>query len=331
MTIVKTGLLAHFLCAIIITAVAAAQSSKNEAPKRPEGRHAESVSVLILSTMLADHGIGEWGFAALVEVDGRKLLFDTGARPETVLQNARELGVDLSDVEDVVLSHNHTDHTGGLITLRKEFAQRNPKALSRTHVARGIFPSRPHDGRERNPMPRIREEYEKTGGEFVVHDSPFEWAPGVWLTGPVPRIHPEKNWSGLGRIQTADGLIEDTIPESMSLVIDTPRGLVVISGCGHAGLVNILEYARSQVRETDVYAALGGFHLFAADDAVLEWTAAKFREFGLKHFLGSHCTGIEAVYRIRDAAGLDRATCVVGAVGSGFSLRGGIDPARIAR
>ena len=66
-----------------------------------------------------DDGIGEWGFAAVVEVDGHRILFDTGARPDTVLNNAKELGVDLSNITDVVLSHNHADHTGGLMTLRR--------------------------------------------------------------------------------------------------------------------------------------------------------------------------------------------------------------------
>ncbi len=324
-------LLLCFLCSLFYAVTSDAQRSTDEALERSDYRKVESVSVLILSTMLADRGIGEWGFAALVEVDGRKLLFDTGARPQTVLQNSVELGVDLSDVEDVVLSHNHTDHTGGLITLRSHFAEQNPRALSRTHVGKGIFLSRPGDGREWNPMPRIREEYESAGGEFVVHDGPYEWAPGVWLTGPVPRIHPERNWSGVGQIRTANGLQADTIPESMSLVIETSEGIVVVSGCGHAGIINILEYARSQFRRSNIHAVLGGFHLFTADDETLKWTAQKFKEFGLKHFLGSHCTGIEAVYQIRDAVGLARENCVVGAVGSSFTLGEGIDPVRLAR
>ncbi|WP_296705813.1 MBL fold metallo-hydrolase, partial [Algoriphagus sp.] len=72
------------------------------------------LKITTLSTMLANKGIGEWGYSALIESEGRKLLFDTGSRPETVLQNAQELGIDLSDVEDVYLSHNHWDHIGGL-------------------------------------------------------------------------------------------------------------------------------------------------------------------------------------------------------------------------
>ena len=94
----------------------------------------QSLRVLILSTMLADAGIGEWGFAALVEADGHRLLFDTGRHPDTVLRNARDLGVNLSDVTDVVLSHHHGDHTGGLFTLRQELSKGNADAISKVHV-----------------------------------------------------------------------------------------------------------------------------------------------------------------------------------------------------
>lgn len=72
-----------------------------------------TLKITTLSTMLADKGIGEWGYAALIEVDGHKILFDTGNKPKTALQNALDLNIDLSDVEDVFLSHNHSDHTGG--------------------------------------------------------------------------------------------------------------------------------------------------------------------------------------------------------------------------
>jgi 7,8-dihydropterin-6-yl-methyl-4-(beta-D-ribofuranosyl)aminobenzene 5'-phosphate synthase len=283
----------------------------------------------VLSTMLSgnpDGGIGEWGFAALIEVDGRRILFDTGARPETVLKNARELKVDLTNVQDVILTHNHSDHTTGLLTLRREYAREKKTALSVVHVGRGIFWERPS-----SKMNEVKTEYEAMGGSFIEYNEPKEIAPGVWLTGPVPRQHAERNWSGSGRVKTPDGLVEDTIPEDMSLVLATEKGLVLVSGCGHAGIINTLEVARRIVREKPVYAAIGGFHLFNLDDQKLDWTAGKLKEFGLRHFLGAHCTGIEAVYRIRERAGLDRQSCVVGAVGSSFSLDKGIDPLPLAR
>ena len=300
-------------------------------PVAPPSR-VSALRIVVLSTMLAEAGIGEWGFAALVEADGRTLLFDTGARPRTVLDNAKELGIELSAVEEVVLSHNHEDHTAGLLTLRRELAAKNPKAMSRVHVGKGIFWSRPRgQGGEGNSMIDVRRQFEATGGAFVEHDGPVQLQPGLWLTGPVPRVHAERNWSGRGQVQKAEGVVEDDIPEDSSLVADTSRGLVLLAGCGHAGVVNALEYARKVVRPAPLHAAIGGFHLFSASDAHLEWTAARLREFGIENLIGAHCTGLEAVYRLRDKAGLDRATAVVGAVGARFELGQGIDPGNLAR
>ena len=315
-------------------AVVAATAVLASAVPARAGEPAKAVKVTVLSTMLAGDprgGIGEWGFAALLEVDGRKLLIDTGARPETVLRNVEELGIDLSDVTDLVITHNHGDHTAGLVTLRRAVAKRNPRALTRAHVARGIFQPRPGPGgRDGNGLLPFKAEYEALGGTFVEHAGPIELTPAVWFTGPVPRPHPERNWSAPGRVQSPAGVVEDTIPEDASIVVDTPGGLVLVSGCGHAGIINTMEHARKVVRAAPFVAAIGGFHLFAASDATLDWTASKLREFGLQHFLGAHCTGIEAVYRLRGLVGLTRATAAVGAVGSSFTLGKGISALSLA-
>jgi 7,8-dihydropterin-6-yl-methyl-4-(beta-D-ribofuranosyl)aminobenzene 5'-phosphate synthase len=292
---------------------------------------ASSVRVIVLSTMLADtRGVGEWGFGAVVEVDGRRMLFDTGKFPDTVLRNARDLGIDLASIDEVILSHNHIDHTGGLVTLRRELSKSNPQALSKAHVGRGIFWERPSDPPEESAI-SLGAAYEKLGGRFIEHAEPAEIHPGVWLTGPVPRVHPEKNWSAVGKVRAPEGLVEDTIPEDQSLVIETDSGLVVVSGCGHAGIINSLEYARKAVKDAPIHAALGGFHLFIASGEHLAWTGAKLKEMGLEHFLGAHCTGIEAVFRLRSSTGLVRDRCVVGSVGAAFELGKGIEPLLLAR
>lgn len=274
--------------------------------------------------MLADRvGIGEWGFAALAEADGRRILFDTGGRPDSLLANAAELGIDLTGIPDVVLSHNHGDHTVGLPSVRKLLAK------ARVHTGKGIFYSRPAASGEINYLLIDRAKIE--GLNFIEHSKPAELAPGVWLTGPVPRKYPERNFGGVGRIVTPEGTVEDTVPEDTSLVFDTDRGLVVLSGCGHAGIANTLEYARTVIRPAPIHAAIGGWHLFQLDDAKLQWTAGKLREFGVENFLGAHCTGIEAVYRIRELNRMPREKCVVGAVGAVFELKSGINPGLIAR
>jgi 7,8-dihydropterin-6-yl-methyl-4-(beta-D-ribofuranosyl)aminobenzene 5'-phosphate synthase len=293
-----------------------------------------AVKVTVLSTMVADlTGIGEWGFAALVEVDGYRLLFDTGHREDTVLRNAEELKVDLSDVTDVVLSHNHLDHTGGLLSLRRSLGAKSPRALSRAHVGTGVFLPRRELGQgdsETNPMPAIREAYAAGGGTIVEHARAEKLAPGVWLTGPVARRFPEKNYPRRWRIVTAGGVVEDTIPEDQSLVVETGDGLLVVTGCGHAGIGNILAQAREMVPGAPVRAVVGGLHLLDADEASLAWTAERMREAGVRKLLGAHCTGLEAVYRLRALLGLDRASVVVGSVGSTYSSATGLDPLWLA-
>ena len=306
-----------------------AQPAATTSQERP---HVRSLKITVLSTMLAGDGlesVGEWGFAALVEADGRRILFDTGARPDTVRANLKDLGIDLSGITDLIISHNHGDHTGGLLTLRSAFA--GGDTLARAHVGRGIFWPRPSNGRDTNGLLPFKADYERGGGRFIEHAAANQIAPGIWVTGPVPRLHPERNWSGGGRVQSPDGLTEDTIPEDMSLVFDTPSGLVVLSGCGHAGIINTLEHARKIVRAAPIHAAVGGFHLFAASDDHLAWTTKQLKGMGLQHFLGAHCTGIEAVFRVREQCSLPRSAAAVGSVGAVFALGQGIKPTTLAR
>lgn len=300
-------------------------------PARPQ---VQQLKITVLSTMLADGDeLGEWGFAALIEADGRRLLFDTGAKADVVLKNLSTLKLDLSDTPDVVLSHWHSDHLGGFLPLRRAVMAQSPEALARTHVGAGIFDSRigTPPRVELNPMIRMKPEYEATGGQFLEHDKPVQLWPGVWLSGPVPRKHPERNWSGRARVKTAEGVVEDTIRDDVALIIDTAEGLVVVTGCGHAGAINIIDHARTFVRPARVHALLGGIHLFNASEATLKWTTDNLRDIGVDHFMGAHCTGIETVYRFRADLNLSRAHCVVGAVGASFELGKGIDPLAIAK
>ncbi len=320
------------LCRLVLFLVTTAAFAADSAPQSPA--KVRSLKITILSTMLADGStLGEWGFAALVEVDGHRLLFDTGAHSDVVLKNAQSLHIDLTNVPDVVLSHSHWDHVGGLLTLRDSVLPGSPAALARVHAGAGIFLPRHEEGlpAETNPMLTIKPAYEKTGGEFFIHDGPAQLYPGVWLTGPVPRKYPERNWSGNGTVTTAAGTREDNIPEDSALVFDTEQGLVVLTGCGHAGVVNIIEYARTIVRPARIHALIGGVHLFNANDKTLAWTSDRLRELGVDNFLGAHCTGIETVYTLRHSLGLDRAHAVVGAVGADFELGPGIHPGHIAQ
>jgi 7,8-dihydropterin-6-yl-methyl-4-(beta-D-ribofuranosyl)aminobenzene 5'-phosphate synthase len=210
--------------------------------------------------------------------------------------------------------------------------KKNPEALSVAHLGKGIFYSRPKANEvEGNTAIEMRQEYRFAGGKFIEHDGPAELYPGIWITGPVPRKYPERNWSGKGVVSTPNGMLEDNIPEDQSVVINTNRGLVVITGCGHAGIVNTLTFAEAQFPKTPVYAVIGGIHLFSASDETVNWTADKFKDFGVQYFVGAHCTGINTVYAIRDRLKMSRKSAVVGAVGATFVLGEGIHPGELAQ
>ena len=300
-----------------------------------EPRQAQAVTVTILSSNLANGAtVGEWGFSALIEVDGRCVLFDAGRYPDTVLRNAEVLGVDLSCATDVVLSHFHFDHTGGLLRLLDDLRPKNPDAMRRIHVGKGFFLSRrlPGAGSEEwNQMIDNRTQLEAAGVEFVEYTEPTEISPAVWVTGSVVRHHQEKTWAEQVRVEVDGEWVPDYVPDSQGLTIVTPDGPIVLLGCGHSGSINLLEQVHRSIQAKEIQALMGGMHLFAADDETLEWTAARLRELGLQHLMAGHCTGIEPLMRLREGLGLSRETAVVGAVGSRFVYGEGIHPTPIAQ
>src|ERR1700733_3313390 len=144
------------------------------------GQEAAKCKITILSTMATDlKGVGEWGFSALVETDSTRILFDVGGRPNTVRDNAAELKVNLSGIRQVVLSHNHADHTTGLGTIRQQFADGSTASV--LYIANGFFV------RTAGNVGMLKADsaaYVSTGGRFIIIDRPQKIAPGIFLTGP---------------------------------------------------------------------------------------------------------------------------------------------------
>ena len=275
--------------------------------------------ITILSTMLSDTHIGEWGFSAMIEADGQRILFDTGSREKTVIQNAKELKINLDNVDNVFLSHNHKDHTGGLINLKLN----HPTSFSNAHIGEGIFYSRPNSTGNDHYILNKKNTLEELVINFKIHQNPSQVMPGLWTTGQIPRKYDEKNWSELGKMVDSNGnTVEDTIPEDQSLFFDTDNGIVLISGCGHAGLINTLDYVKKIIPNRPIYKIIGGFHLLNLNEKKLEWTAKKMEEFGVKFFVGAHCTGLNSTYSIRNFMSLSSKNVLVGSVGTYITNQG---------
>jgi len=145
----------------------------------------------------------------------------------------------------------------------------------------------------------------------------------LWTTGQVPRKYDEKNWSGVSKMIDSKGnIVEDIIPEDQSLFFDTENGIVLISGCGHAGLANTLDYVQNIIPGRPIYKIIGGFHLLKLNNDKLEWTAGKMRDAGVNFFVGAHCTGLNSTYSIRNFLGLTSKSALVGSVGTVITAKG---------
>jgi 7,8-dihydropterin-6-yl-methyl-4-(beta-D-ribofuranosyl)aminobenzene 5'-phosphate synthase len=248
-----------------------------------------------------------------------------------VLNNARGLGIDLSDVPVLILSHSHWDHVGGWHVLRNTFRGTHPAAYSTTYVGEGFFMNRyklNHNVAYNRTDDSVR--YLSEGGQFKVCRGFTQIYPGVYLTGPVPRKYQEKNYGKGFYLKTDQGFVEDSIPEDMSLAIETTKGLVLLSGCGHAGVINTLAYIQQNI-PGKLYAADGGFHLFNAGEQQLDFTAKYMKAAGMRYFIGAHCTGINVVYEIRRRCELERSQAIVGSVGSYFDISTGITAGNLSK
>ncbi|MEL0306148.1 MAG: MBL fold metallo-hydrolase [Halieaceae bacterium] len=273
--------------------------------------------VTVLATNISDYGgLGEWSFAALFESDQDAVLFDTGFKENTVLHNVLHLGVDLSQVEKVVLSHFHSDHTGGLLILREHFRPANESALSQVYVAAGFFDQSVEVGPGDFAIAQdFRAAAEALGIRFIEVDEPTEIAPKLWLTGPVPRV--EEHYNGpSGLFINRDGTsIPDIITDDQSLGYLTDKGWLMTSGCGHSGLINTGKVLQS-IKDEPIYSIVGGFHLWQADSETLNRTASWLGERGLGLMMGGHCTGIAAAETIASQLQLPRSQISHAAIGS---------------
>jgi 7,8-dihydropterin-6-yl-methyl-4-(beta-D-ribofuranosyl)aminobenzene 5'-phosphate synthase len=260
-------------------------------------------------------GSGEHGFSAFIESDQANYLFDTG-NGHAIVSNSLALGKDLRSLKRIFLSHGHNDHTGGLVEVLKL------KGPVEVHGHPDIFADRfsvsQQNGKEIRRfagMIHKRTYLEFLGAHFVLNTEFTEIDPGVFLTGEVPRQTTfEKPDQRLKR--EADGnRVQDTLPDDQSLVLDTKKGLVVVLGCAHSGMINILRHIINKTQKDKFHLILGGTHLDFLTPEQREESIKLLKTMNIETIGVSHCTGLKAAARLGQAFG-DRFT--YGCVGSVF-------------
>jgi len=269
----------------------------------------DKVAVTTLLEDYAGYNTSFWaqhGVSFLIDVtlgnSTKRILFDTGQSSQPIIHNMKILGIEPNTIDMIAISHCHFDHTGGLIGMLKEIKKQDVPVLAHP----GLF--RPHFIMDM-PDPRywllsevgmIKENTEenlrKYGGYLTLVAKPVELMPGVLWTGEVERVTDfEKTVTLASRTLRQGEVVDNQILDDISLAINVKdAGLSVISGCSHAGIVNIVKQCMRISQIEKVRAVIGGFHLVDASDDRIRKTAKALKDLGVEKVYTGHCTGFEA-------------------------------------
>jgi 7,8-dihydropterin-6-yl-methyl-4-(beta-D-ribofuranosyl)aminobenzene 5'-phosphate synthase len=260
------------------------------------------ITVLSENSVIKPGGlIGEHGFSALVERGDEKVLFDTG-QGYALVHNARILGVDLSSINKVVLSHGHNDHTGGLAEFLRVGGTRE------VYAHPGIFDARYREVSDGPPkpigIPFTRSYLEGLGAHFNLSEEPMEVVEGITTTGVVPRKTSFETGDTTLLVGHDDGTCSaDPLSDDLSLTVEGEAGVAVLLGCAHSGLVNILNHVRELLPDKPVNAVVGGTHLGLSSEEQMSATIEAMAGMGVEKVGASHCTGLAGSARLREALG----------------------------
>ena len=246
--------------------------------------------------------LAEWGLSILVEVDGLQVLLDSG-ESGSVVRNASELGIDLSSIDKIVLSHGHHDHTGGLRELLMAM-RKQVEIIAHPDIWDAKYVKRPGEAEYRYiGIPFRREELESLGASFTLTGEPVWISDRIVTTGEIPMLTDYEKLDANLHVKREGTFEPDPLRDDLALVVKGDQGLVLVAGCAHRGIVNTLRHAQKLTRVETIDTVVGGTHLIRATKEQIELTVAKLKEFRLRRLGASHCTGFSATVMLAQEFG----------------------------
>jgi len=242
--------------------------------------------------------IAEWGLSFLLRTKNNTILFDTG-RNISAYYNAQLLGIDLNEIDKIVLSHSHSDHTGGLRYILERMDKRKEiEIIAHPDIWSERYARYDNEKNKYTGMPFKKEELEKYGARFHLTRESIEINKEMITSGEIPLVTDfEEMHSGkIQRLILKDGkYIEDTLLDDLAIFFKSEKGLIIITGCAHRGIVNTIYHAQNLTGIKNVYAVIGGAHLFGASQERIDLTINALKELNVKKIGLCHCTGLKAI------------------------------------
>ena len=266
------------------------------------GAELDSLKIVVLaedSVLYESPYLGQHGVSFLLEgrkgTDVMRILVDVGQNSQALLNNMNLMNISPSSIDAVVLTHCHYDHTQGIAKMLREIGKGDTRVIAHRDIFRLNFVTEPYP-RHVGIMPGdSREEIEKAGGSLLLTKDPVKLMPGIITTGEVKRQTDfEQVGIALKTIQNGE-VVDDQMLDDISVVANVKRkGLVIVTGCSHAGIVNIARQAIELTSCEKIEGIIGGLHLIDATDCRIKRTVEELSKLNPQWICAGHCTGFKA-------------------------------------
>jgi len=242
------------------------------------------------NSFIDNYHLAEPAVSYYIEDEEQKILFDTGYS-EIFIRNSKDMNINLNELDKVVISHGHNDHTGGLKYLFNSIDKKNIEVIAHPECLNNKKYNDEYIGTS-----MTKNQLEKVC-KLNLTDKPLKISEHITFLGEIPQINDFEKRENIGKCNIDGKIIDDIVMDDTAIVYKSKKGLFIITGCSHSGICNIIEYAKQVCNEERIYGVIGGFHLFDINDR-LEKTINYFRKNSIELLYPCHCVSLNAKIEI---------------------------------